>query len=286
MQVTSPKARYLQWRAVLAAKTASPALTSVTVAYLPRNARPVVESITVHPPGTVFQRPFPTGDPELAGFETGTSDGRPAPQAPLTGVGSAGGSQGPAMGRRTFQKGLQTFVWKASDENDDRLQYDLFYRREGSTTWNVLRRGLWDAILTWDTTTVPDGDYVVRVVASDRPSSSPETALDGDLESTTFTIDNTPPAIELTGIRTEGGSRRATVVVRDGHSAVQRMEYSTDALRWQVVHPVDGMLDGREETFEVPVPEEVAGVTVRATDALNNVATSVLSGATPPSPRR
>src|SRR5204863_3988087 len=67
--ITSPKARYLQWRAVLTAKGDGPILTSVTAAYLQRNLRPVVRSITVHPPGIVFQKPFTSGEPELAGFE-------------------------------------------------------------------------------------------------------------------------------------------------------------------------------------------------------------------------
>ena len=67
--ITSPTARYMQWRAVLASTAAaSPTLTSVVAAYLPRNVRPEVTSITVNAPGTVFQRPFPTGDPEIAGL--------------------------------------------------------------------------------------------------------------------------------------------------------------------------------------------------------------------------
>src|SRR5205823_7125989 len=67
--ITSPKARYLQWRAVLTGKGDGPVLTSVTAAYLQRNLRPQVRSVTVHPAGIVFQKPFSTGDPELAGFE-------------------------------------------------------------------------------------------------------------------------------------------------------------------------------------------------------------------------
>ena len=56
-QIVSPTARYLQWRAVLTATgNAGPVLTSVTTAYLPRNLRPEITSITVHPSGTVFQR--------------------------------------------------------------------------------------------------------------------------------------------------------------------------------------------------------------------------------------
>ena len=71
---SSPNARYLQWRAVLAADgDQPPVLTSVTTAYLPRNLRPEVSSITVHPAGTVFQRPFSTGELEIAGFEDNTS---------------------------------------------------------------------------------------------------------------------------------------------------------------------------------------------------------------------
>src|SRR6185436_19153488 len=54
-QIVSPNARYLQWRVVLSGHSApGPVLTSVTSAYLPRNLRPEVASITVHPPGTVF----------------------------------------------------------------------------------------------------------------------------------------------------------------------------------------------------------------------------------------
>ena len=76
-------------------------------------------------------------------------------------------SQGPSLGRRTYQKGLQTFIWKAEDENDDELQYDVLYRREGDAAWKTLRRGLTDPLFVWDTTSVPNGTYVVRIVATD-----------------------------------------------------------------------------------------------------------------------
>ena len=62
-----------------------PVLTSVTTAYLPRNLRPEISSITVHPAGTVFQRPFSTGEMEIAGFEDNTSDGRPQSQPAAAG---------------------------------------------------------------------------------------------------------------------------------------------------------------------------------------------------------
>jgi hypothetical protein len=272
--IGSPNARYLQWKATITSETGDgPMLTSVTAAYLPRNLRPEVVSITVHPPGAVFQRPFSTGEMEIAGFEDNTSDGRQPTQsgAPTTAPSPAT----PPLGRRVYQKGLQTFVWKAEDLNDDRLQYDVSYRREGETAWKVLKRGLWDAITVWDTTSVPDGTYELKIAASDAPSNSPATALLGELESSSFEIDNSPPRIEVVAIR--ASSRTVPFTVRDEQSSVQRVEYSLDASRWRTVYPRDGIADSRREEFEILLEESEAGrsVLIRATDTMSNVATAV-----------
>ncbi len=99
-QIVSPNARYLQWRAVLSMNGAQqPVLTSVTTAYLPRNLRPEISSITVQPAGAVFQRPFSTGELEIAGFDDNTSDGRAQSQASSSGGGQSGGHQGVGLGR-------------------------------------------------------------------------------------------------------------------------------------------------------------------------------------------
>jgi hypothetical protein len=276
--IASPNARYLQWRAVLiAGPGAAPALTSVTAAYLPRNLRPDVVSITVHPPGTIFQRPFSTGELEIAGFEENTSDGRPPTQSPPPAAGATAAAPAPALGRRIYQKGLQTLVWKAEDANDDRLQFDVLYRREGEVDWKPLKRGLWDSIVVWDTTSVPDGTYIAKVSASDAASNSPATALLGERESVTFDVDNTPPRIELQPATRASARPALTFGVADAQSAVQRVEYSLDASRWRVVYPKDGIPDSRREEFEIVLPENEAArsVIIRATDGMNNIATAV-----------
>jgi hypothetical protein len=272
-RIVSPNARYLQWRAALKGQAV---LTSVTAAYLPRNLRPMVTSITVHPPGTVFQRPFSTGELEIAGFEDNTSDGR-NPSQPNQSSGSTPPPSSPALGRKVYQKGLQTFVWKAEDDNDDRLQYDVSYRREGDTTWKPLKRGLWDAIVVWDTTSVPDGTYYVKVTATDAPSNSPATALLGEFESVSFDIDNTPPVVEVQSATRVGTRATVKFIVRDEQSAVLRVEYSLDASRWRVAFPVDGIPDSRREEFDVSLDDADAArsIIIRVTDAMNNVATAV-----------
>lgn len=280
--ISSPRARYLQWRAVLTGnRNEAPLLTSVTAAYLPRNIRPEVTSITINPPGTVFQRPFPTGDPEIAGFDGDVPDRRTtAPANPTT---------GPNVGRRVYQKGLLTFTWRAQDENRDELVYDVFYRREGETTWKPLRQKVGDEIVVWDTSSVPNGRYVIRVVASDSPSNSPQTTLTGALESTAFDIDNTPPTITVTAVNRQTGRVAIAFEVRDDNSAVQKTEYSLDGDRWQTIYPKDGISDSRLEQFDLMLEGDTGshGVIIRATDALNNIASARGDVVTPaPAPPR
>ncbi len=281
--IVSPRARYLQWRAVLnGARDQAPVLNAVIAAYLPRNSRPRVSSITIHPPGMVFQRPFPTGEPELAGFEGETPDRRAAIQT----ANAANANAGPSLGRRAYQKGLLTFVWRADDDNRDELVYDVQYRREGEAEWKPLRRDLRDAIFVWDTTSVPNGRYVVQVVASDLPTNAPDAALAGTMESTAFEVDNTPPTVTVTGARREGARAILGFEVRDADTAVQKVEYSVDGDRWQTVYPKDGIADSRFEQFDLPLEGGAArGVIIRATDSLNNVTSARGEAPAAPAPR-
>jgi len=266
-QITSPKARYLQWRAVLTGTAgAAPVLTSLSSAYLPRNIRPQVASITVHPSGVVFQKPFSSGEAEIAGLDDDAQDKRAA-NSP--GVGA------PALGRRTFQRGLQTFQWKADDENNDELSYDVFYRREGDTGWRALKTDLRDTLLVWDTSSVPNGTYVLKVLASDRKSNPVNVALGGELESNSFEIDNVAPTVQIGALRRDGARFIVPAEIRDSDSVVLRVEYSLDAQRWQPAFPRDGILDARQEGFEIRLEADAAGRTlvIRAIDALGNVGT-------------
>jgi hypothetical protein len=276
-QIVSPKARYLQWQATLSGKDASPVLTSVTAAYLQRNLRPYVTSITVYPAGNVFQKPYSTGEGEIAGFDEGWPDTKPSPTAlAAAGAGTTAASLAgsSSLGRRIFQKGLQAFTWKGEDDNDDKLVYDVVYRRESDTTWKTLRRGLADQLFVWDTTSVPNGTYVLRILASDAPSNPPGSALSGEADSTAFDVDNTPPTVRVTAIRREGTRTIVSFDVTDDDSAVQRLDYSLDATRWRPVYPKDGICDSRSEQFELTLEGDATGVVLRASDAMGNVATA------------
>ncbi len=263
--VGSPPARFVQWRAVLQSATGrAPSLSAVTLAYLPRNARPQISELTVHPPGVVFQRPFSNEDGAIAGLDELSAISRRPP--------GETGPTAPPPGRRMFQRGLQTLAWRAQDSDGDRLTYTLSYRRDGEQTWRELRSGLLDTIFVWDTTTVADGRYVVRLNASDELSNAADQALIGRLESDALTVDNTPPAVTVTTTRT-GEAVRLQIEARDAQSPLLKLEYSVGGAPWQVVHPTDGLADSPVERYSVDLAagQDPRLVMVRATDRWQNV---------------
>ena len=205
------------------------------------------------PPGIVFQKPFSTGDPELAGF-----DDQSTPERKLAAAASAQPGNASTLGRRTYQKGLQTLAWKADDENDDDLVYDVLFRREGEAVWKTLRKGTSDTILVWDTTTVPNGTYFVKIVASDAPSNPLSSAL--DRRARERGVRSRQHAADDHRRQPCASSVAAPIIsfdVKDDHSPVQRVEFSQDGQRWRGVFPVDGIADSREEHYELAVDGEL-----------------------------
>ncbi|HET7290851.1 MAG TPA: PQQ-binding-like beta-propeller repeat protein [Vicinamibacteria bacterium] len=272
--ILGERARYLQVRAVLSGKDgATPVVDSISAAYLQRNLRPQVQTITVHPPGEVFQKPLSvTGEIEILGLEPGEAPETRLSGAPASRAG-AYAAQPTAYSRRIYQRGMQTFSWKADDPNGDTLVYDVQYRAVGDTKLRTLRRATTDTVLAWDTSTVPNGRYVIKVSARDTPANPESLALAGDKESTPFDVDNTPP---LVSAALEDGRVRATV--SDDWSIIKKAEYSVDGGRWHEIHPVDGINDARQERYEIaPGPFGEPGphlLVVRATDLLGNVASA------------
>ena len=142
------------------------------------------------------------------------------------------------------------------------------YPESGSASGGTATPGAWELA-------VPNGTYVLKVRASDRNSNPPELALGGELESSSFEIDNVAPTVQIGGVRRDGQRFIVSMEVRDADSSVAKVEYSLDAQSWQPAFSRDGILDGRQEGFDIRLDAGAAGRTlvVRATDALGNVGT-------------
>jgi len=241
--ITSPPARFIQWRATLRRGAAGqPRLREVTISYLPRNLAPAVSSIAVLPVGVALQalpQPQPDGAAEQAGID---------PQ--VLGV----AAQIPP--RRLFQRGAVSLQWQASDRNGDTLEYALYYRAAdaaGGGDYYPLKTGLRENYHTIDANDLPDGRYIFKVVASDAPSNPAGLALTGEQETEPLEVDNTPPLVAADTPRLTGNNVDVAFRASDGTSTLRRAEYQLDGGAWQAVYPVDGIADSRREEFRVTV---------------------------------
>jgi hypothetical protein len=141
----------------------------------------------------------------------------------------------------------------------------------------LLKDKLTDATFSWDTRTVADGRYEIRVTASDAAANPPGgEGKTASRVSDPVVVDNTPPAIGDLSWKQDGQAVTLNFKAVDRTSTVAGVEYSIDSHDdWQAVLPSDKIFDGPEESVSVRVPQLSAGphqVTIRATDAHGNQA--------------
>jgi hypothetical protein len=271
-RVTSPAARFVQWKATLAADAnnksgRSPELDSVELAYLPRNIAPRVSEIEITPPNYKFPAPaLPLTAPQTLNLppmgKAASHTGAPALDITST----------PAL---QYSKGAIGARWVAVDDNGDSLIYTVEIRGAAETEWKLLKDKVREKYLSWDSTAFPDGEYRLRATASDLPGNTKEDALSGRLESEVFIIDNTPPRIA--GL---AGSRNANRVdvrwhATDALSVITKAEYSVDGGDWTVADPVTKLSDSRELDYDLTLADVTPGehtIAVRVQDEFENQA--------------
>ncbi|HYP00151.1 MAG TPA: hypothetical protein VER76_08175, partial [Pyrinomonadaceae bacterium] len=267
--VTSPRARFIQWRAILRAPSATTAggagvesrIEDVSLAYLPRNVAPEILSITTLPTGIALLSAIQVQvDPNLeaSGFDPSLIG--PVPQVPP---------------RRAFQRGAVALQWQAEDRNGDELEYAVYYRAQTESSFHLLKDRLRDNFHTVDGAALGDGRYNFKVVASDAPENSLGAALSGERQSEPVEIDNTAPVVRAGGEPTLGADRvRVSFVVEDARGRVRRADVSVDGGAWRAVFPEDGIADSPREVFALDLPLAGAGehtVSLRSFDASGNV---------------
>lgn len=270
--VNAPPARFAQWKAVFRAGRGEPPMISwVSLAYLPKNTAPTVESIVVQNPGVRvqgFAAPQPTQPPVQLRLPPPAGSG-PAPAAPA----SSSPQRFDAPPQGFAQRGYRAVLWSARDDNDDDLRYTVHYRAEAEATWRVLKENVDQKFYSWDTTTLPDGAYYLRIVASDAESNPPGEGLTGARESDRFEVDNTPPVIEALEQLPGGPEVRVRFRARDSYSNISRAEYSLNATDWKLVFPADRTTDAPLESYEITLRDLAAGehtLSVRVYDQYEN----------------
>jgi WD40 repeat protein len=279
--VSCPPARFLQWKAVFQVtdKRDAPEVSWVGIAYQPENVAPVVDDIAIQAPGVRVQgfSAAPGGPPTAASVQLKTPQ-RTGGVASFPNIGlmldTTSKSQKLDVPPQGFEeKGYQSVLWSAHDDNDDDLVFSVYYRGEGEQIWRLLKDKLTQRFYSWDSTATPDGAYYLKIVASDLPSNPPSQALANERTSERFEIQNAPPRIE--NLRADSGGTIARITF-DGVSsglAITRAQYSVDAGDWLIVFPTTGLSDGPKESYQLELPALVPGphtVAVQIFDRFEN----------------
>ncbi|HKN77020.1 MAG TPA: hypothetical protein VJW94_17715 [Candidatus Acidoferrum sp.] len=291
--VEAPSARFFQWKAVLHDGRPGDGINWVSLAYLPRNVAPVIDAIVLEDPGVRAQGNtiMSTGQSPTVALKM-----PPTPNAPnvfIAQTATPAKFEQPPQGVR--EKGYQSVLWSAHDDNDDDLHYSVYYRGENEHEWKLLKDKLDQKFYSWDTTTLPDGAYYLKIVATDAPSNPPAIALKTERESERFEVDNTPPTIE--GLKALQGSFQSNqntgdfvaieFVARDSASSIDRAQYSIDGGDWILASPVNSLSDSLEEHYKFNVSLNVPSqflskftehtIAVRAYDRFENVGSAKIT---------
>jgi hypothetical protein len=280
-QIMSPRARYLQWRAsfkagsVTGQNLTADMLDQVQIAYLQQNMRPQVTSIEVLPSGLELQK-----QPSLAASGISLISASTGPDGrSLNAPRERGKDRQPLPPRQMLQPGAQSLTWKAADENEDSLEYALYFRGEGETEWKLLEKKLTDTFYTMNTATLPDGLYRLKVVASDAPSNPYDKYLVGELVSDPFVIANAVPQIEITANKLNGKKVEVQFRTRVLTGRMATAEFSVDGGEWLLIFPADGIADSTQEDYRILTPELAVGehlIGIRASDRVGNTGTAKL----------
>ncbi len=274
----APAARFFQWKAVIHAGGTGDGIDWVSEAYLPRNVAPVVDGIAVQEAGVRAQaQQIIAGQP---GNVTLRQPQVPNPNGILVTTSTVNRFEQTPQGVQ--QKGWRSVLWTAHDDNDDELKYSVYFRGEKESDWLLLKDNLDQKFYSWDTTTMPDGAYYLKIVASDAPSNPPAVSFSTERESERFEVDNTPPVIEkleaspagMNADRSMGVSYDFGFSAVDTFSSIERAQYSVDGGEWILLAPAKGISDSRTENYSFTVRGLGPGehtIAVRAYDRFENV---------------
>lgn len=259
-QISSPTAKFLQWRAVL--KNPNARLNEVNVSYLPRNIAPEILAIEILPTniGLASNPPIQI-DPniESSGLDLSTF----------------GITIPPIVPRRIYQRGAKSLMWTTEDRNGDRLEYAVYYREINETAFKLLKENTTENFYTIDGFSLADGRYIFKITATDTLSNPNGFALSSEKISEPFEIDNSAPTVAANGQpQIQNDKARVAFEAADAASYLQKAEYSINGGEWRTVYADDGISDSQRERYTMEIPVTTAGeysVALRVFDANGNV---------------
>lgn len=239
-QILSPKARYIQFKVIFKTQSGkvSPLLSKAFLFYLQANLEPVITRLELLPPNLVFLKPPEQGD-VIWGADVDISQ-KSKPED----------KRNYFLTKKTERMGFQTVIWEASDENEDRLIYTLYLKREDDRQWISLKENWEESIFAFDTVSFPDGVYHIKVEVTDNPSNPLGMELKSERISSPLIIDNSLPVVKNFQATQDKNTLTVTFSAEDSMSSIEEVLYIIRPDKWRSVFPLDGICDSKQEEFK------------------------------------
>jgi hypothetical protein len=117
----------------------------------------------------------------------------------------------------------------------------------------------------------------MRVTASDRRANPEDRALESQLTSSVFAVDNQRPTISNVTVKYPAASARAT----DAISPIAEVAFSVDDGVWHMAGSQDGLLDDTTEMLQLRLPDDLdAGahtLAIRVADEAGNIGSAAVT---------
>lgn len=172
------------------------------------------------------------------------------------------------------KEGVFKISYKAGDENEDKLIYTLDFRKIGRTNWIEVKDKIETDSYEWDSKTVEDGRYEVRVTTSDERGNSETTKLTASRISEPIVVDNTGPVIRRYAIEKSGRAAIVKLDIMDELSVISKLDYTIDSnVEWKGALPDDLVCDTTDESFTITTEDLEPGehvLALRITDDVGN----------------
>ncbi|MDH7602995.1 MAG: SpoIVB peptidase S55 domain-containing protein [Armatimonadota bacterium] len=295
VQITSPPARFIQYKAVMKATdpAKAPRVSSVSISYLPPNGKPKLTLLS------------PVGGEAWSGKKTIRWSGSDPDNDTLvydvyyssdgknwqTLVGGLGTEKPDAVGSSPNAKTEEEITAKVRSELEKSKDVPEEMKKEvlkdvpaekklttsGAPGQPSREAPTTSTSYTWDTTKVKDGRYFIKVVASDRPSNAVD-ALAEEVVSDPVAVCNTPPKVVLYAKKLEVRQGQRAEISGSASSGVVDLagvQYRVDGGTWMAASSDDGIFDSPYEPFTIALDSLSVGthkIEIQAVDTAGNAA--------------
>ena len=244
------RGRYFQIR--LAAKSPQFEVPAATLYTLPQNQRPRLQNFRVLAPNFAL---IPA--PERA-ERASTTLGQV-----LQGGKNSGARDSFMSSEVVPQPGTQVVLWDVDDPDSDSLVGTFSIKGPDETAWTDLVVASPAGYAQFEISHLPEGVYRTRLQITETTPRLPDQRLTVTFETDDFLIDRTPPQILSATVERNGNVVAARIRARDQLSLLRGAEFNLNSgANYAVENPVDGILDGREESFTIELtPVELGGAT-------------------------